>query len=65
MYSQAWADHIKHLREVLSILKLHQFYIKLSKCDFGKETVEYLGHVISGHGVEVDHTKIAATEVFD
>ncbi|GJR96491.1 ty3-gypsy retrotransposon protein [Tanacetum coccineum] len=38
----------------------HQFYVKRSKCAFGASTLEYLGHIISGVGVEVDPKKIAA-----
>ncbi|GKA02096.1 ty3-gypsy retrotransposon protein [Tanacetum coccineum] len=38
----------------------HQFYVKRSKCAFGATTLEYLGHIITGVGVEVDPKKIAA-----
>nr|GEU37907.1 transposon Ty3-I Gag-Pol polyprotein [Tanacetum cinerariifolium] len=30
----------------------------LSKCAFGATTLEYLGHIISGHGVKVDPKKV-------
>jgi len=42
---------------VLSLVEKNQFYAKLSKCSFGKEEVEYLGHIIS-QGVKVDPSKI-------
>ena len=38
----------------------HQHYAKLSKCVFSTSEVEYLGHVISGQGVETDPKKIEA-----
>jgi hypothetical protein len=44
---------------VLSLLEKNQFYAKISKCSFGKEEVEYLGHIIS-QGVKVDPSKIKA-----
>ena len=45
---------------VLSRLEENQFYAKMSKCTFGKEEVEYLGHIISKEGVKVDPNKIKA-----
>ena len=33
IHSKTEADHLKHLKIVLDILKENQFYAKLSKCD--------------------------------
>jgi len=60
IYSKTWKEHLKQLEQVLSLLEKNQFYAKLSKCSFGKEEVEYLGHVISQEGVKVDPEKIKA-----
>ncbi|XP_023638902.1 uncharacterized protein LOC111830637 [Capsella rubella] len=60
VYSRTWDEHIQHLRTVLELLRLHQLFVKLKKCDFGKSEIEYLGHIISGDGVKVDQTKIKA-----
>eukprot|EP00253_Pinus_taeda_P032530 PITA_32530 len=60
VYSKTWKEHLKHLEEVLSVLEKNQFYAKLSKCTFGQKEVEYLGHVISREGVQVDPNKIKA-----
>jgi hypothetical protein len=57
-YNKTWKEHINHLGQVLSILEKNQFYAKMSKCTFGKEEVEYLGHIISKNGVKVDPNKI-------
>lgn len=60
IYSKTWEDHLRHLREIMSILSQHHFHIKPSKCAFGEMEVEYLGHIISAQGMRVDQTKIEA-----
>ena len=35
-------------------------YVKLSKCDFYKDKIHYLGHIISDEGIFVDPEKIEA-----
>ena len=36
-------------------------YAKLRKCDFYKDKIHYLGHIISNEGIYVDPKKIEAT----
>lgn len=60
VYSTSWETHVAHLREVLLILQSNFFYAKLSKCEFARDTIVYLGHVVSSLGVGVDQAKIAA-----
>ena len=60
IYSRSKEDHEDHLRKVLSSLREHQLYAKLSKCEFWLEQVSFLGHVISKEGVSVDPSKIKA-----
>ena len=48
------------MRRVLKILRDARFYAKLSKCSFFRESVAFLGHVISGNGVHVDPIKVQA-----
>jgi hypothetical protein len=45
---------------VLQVLREHQIYAKFNKCDFYKNEIEYLGHVISAEGVKIDPEKIKA-----
>ena len=52
-------EHVRHLDQVLTILEEHYFFAKMSKCTFGKEEVDYLGHIIS-KGVKVNPNKIKA-----
>ena len=46
------------MRKVLTSLREHQLYAKLSKCEFWLEQVSFLGHVISKERVSVDPSKI-------
>lgn len=46
-----------HLEVVFSVLKFHQLYVKLEKCQFDQREINYLGHVISNTGVAVDPKK--------
>ena len=60
VYSSSLADHVSHLEQVLSCLHSRCFFIKLSKCLFCQETVEYLGHLVSTGAVRADPQKIVA-----
>jgi len=46
IYRKTQGEHLKHIEQVLSLLERKQFYVKMSKCTFGKEKVDYLGHKI-------------------
>ena len=60
VYSQSLADHVNHLRIVLSTLAKHHLYAKEFKFMFVCMEVEYLRHLISGEGVKADPKKTAA-----
>lgn len=59
VYSRNRVDHLAHLRMALKILWSHTLNAKISKCTFEGREIEYLGHVISGEGVKIEHTKVA------
>lgn len=60
VYSATLADHISHLRLVLTALRDHQFFLKQSKCKFAKSELSYLGHIITDAGVATDPSKVVA-----
>lgn len=47
VYNPTWDQHLEYLASVLSTLREHQLVVKLAKCTFGQERVDYLGHVLS------------------
>jgi hypothetical protein len=60
IYIKSWADHLQHLRVILTELRQHVLFIKRSKCAFGVSSVAYLGHIISEAGVAMDPAKVQA-----
>jgi hypothetical protein len=60
IYSATWADHLRHLRAVLLVLRQHRLFVKRSKCAFGVPSIAYLGHIISAEGVAMDASKVQA-----
>ncbi|KAJ7957493.1 Ty3/gypsy retrotransposon protein [Quillaja saponaria] len=63
-YSKDEIQHQLHLREALSLLQGHQFYAKSSKCLFAKSQINFLGHVISENGVQVEKEKVATVQAW-
>jgi len=57
IYSSSLEAHLRHLKQVLEILKTNQLYAKRSKCTFVEPKVEYLGHIISAEGLATDPKK--------
>ena len=60
IYSSSFAEHLQHMRAVLTTLQQHHLFVKRSKCDFGASNISYLGHVISAQGVAMDPEKVQA-----
>lgn len=60
IYSKSREEHAVHLLMVLTMLREHQLYAKLSKCEFWLEEVSFLVHVVSKEGIAVDPTKVEA-----
>ena len=52
IFSQSYKDHLQHLHTVFQKFKEVGFKIKLSKCQFFKMHLHYLGHRISANGLE-------------
>ncbi|KAL4020709.1 hypothetical protein IC575_019490 [Cucumis melo] len=58
VYNRGMKAHVYHLELVLEVLHEHQLYINKKNFNFAYHKVEYLGHIVSGNGVEVDPEKI-------
>ena len=66
VFRRSFEDHLSHLKQVMDQLDRAGLRLKPKKCKFNRERVdlEYLEHVISKHGIEVDPIKVAAIKDF-
>nr|GFC94184.1 putative reverse transcriptase domain-containing protein [Tanacetum cinerariifolium] len=60
IYSKNKEEHEEHLKTILELLTKEQMYVKILKCDFWLESVQFLGHVIGSEDIHVDPAKIKA-----
>lgn len=57
IYSRNILEHMTHLQLVFDTLRCNTLYAKLSKCSFARESIAYLGHIISRDRVATDPDK--------
>ena len=57
IFSPSVSQHSQH---VLQRLLENQLFVKAEKCEFHKETVSFLGYVITAGGVQMDGPKVKA-----
>lgn len=64
VYSRSMEEHVARLEHVLQRLRKANLRINLEKCHFAKESVKYLGHIVSRSGVQPDPDKISAVRAY-
>lgn len=47
IYSSSWQEHLQHLEQIFKICEKENIKLKLSKCQFGKTKIKFLGYEIS------------------
>ncbi|GJR43519.1 putative nucleotidyltransferase, ribonuclease H [Tanacetum coccineum] len=60
VYSHTLEEHVLHLKHVFQVLRDKELYVKLEKCSFTQDEVEFLGHKIKDGGLMMDGAKIKA-----
>eukprot|EP00253_Pinus_taeda_P017619 PITA_17619 len=59
-FSKNWFEHMSHVKKVLDVMKKEKLFVKLSKWEFRKIFLGYLGHIV-GHGrLKIDPAKVEA-----
>ncbi|KAH9678962.1 Endonuclease [Citrus sinensis] len=58
VYSTTLEEHAQHLRQVLQVLRDNELFLKLEKCSFTQQEVEFLGHKIAGGKLMMKNAKV-------
>jgi hypothetical protein len=58
IFSKSREEHVKHVKQVLDVLRKEKLFLKLSKCEFGKTSLIYLGHIVGGGELKIDPSKV-------
>ncbi|KRY04938.1 Retrovirus-related Pol polyprotein from transposon 17.6, partial [Trichinella patagoniensis] len=62
VYGRTEEEHLERLEGVLSRLQSVGLKIKPEKCQLMRQSVRYLGHIVTQHGVSTDPEKTAAVQ---
>jgi hypothetical protein len=60
IFADTWEEHQKILEEVLHRIKAAGLKLKRTKCQFGRESVQFLGHIVSARGIHPNPYKVQA-----
>jgi Reverse transcriptase (RNA-dependent DNA polymerase) len=58
IFSRTEEDHFRHVKLIRKRLKQHKVFAKLSKCEFNRASLPFLGHVVGQNGVEMQQSKV-------
>lgn len=60
IFSTTREQHTTHITKILGLLRKHQLYAKLSKCEWFQSDIELLGHRVGIQGVSMCGDKVGA-----
>ena|SRR5947207_355601 len=59
IYSKTPEEHVEHVRKVLKKLLEHDLYVKLEKCQFHIQEIEFLDYILSSDDISISKERIA------
>ena len=60
VFSRTTEDHMEHLEKIFEAFQVADLKIKVSKCEFFKKHISYLGFLIGETGIRCDRSKVKA-----
>ncbi len=52
VFSKTFKEHLTHLKKLIHCIYLEGFPLSLAKCEFAKQKVKYLGHIIENNNTK-------------
>jgi hypothetical protein len=62
IYFRTMEDHYALLTQVFEIIRQNQFFVKLGKCSFAQQEIEYFGHCILAARVATEPSKVQVVQ---
>ncbi len=60
IFSETQADNVRHLETVVDRLERAMLKVKLSKCELGKTSLKFLGHIVGEGQIRPNPEKVEA-----
>ena len=60
IYSNSLEEHKQHVRMIMNVLRENKLYVKASKCEMFRSSVEFLGFNINRNGIAMMDDKVRA-----
>ena len=60
VFSKTLEQHRNHVKKVLETLRRNKLYCKLSKCQFARQTIDFVGYTVSQNTVAMQSDKLRA-----
>lgn len=57
---QYFGEHLEHLRQVFEQFRKFGLLVKMSKCEFCMDRMDFLGHEVSAEGLRPNANKVRA-----
>jgi hypothetical protein len=58
IYSNNLKEHKEHVQELLRCLQKHRLFAKASKCEWHKDSIEFLGYILLNQGLTMANDKV-------
>ena len=62
VFSASWTEHLIHVERVLLAFRTAGMTLKLAKCQFGKQKVKFIGHMVGSGQRSVVQSKVDAIQ---
>ena len=64
VFSSSWEDHVRHVRQVLKLLKQAGLTVNPEKCRWGGTKLRFLGHIVGNGALAIPEDRAKAIELY-